>query len=276
MRDLETFKILDRYRYARANMIAARLGGSIQNRKRELGALYRAGILRKPRQQDDAYNARYSPWIYENGLQAEKALRERGHIPAKRQGDRQFWHQVMVSDIMLSVETWCRNTGRSFTHRPIEDLKLPCSISHSINGQVHRCDRGYVPDELFAIDGLHFALEADQHNEPVHRSNLTQTSYLRKLLQIKEVFAKKTYQTVWGIPSLFVLNITVSDEHCRNILQYMEQTLGGKSRSLLFKSYPILGSRRSYPNPLLSLLTDPWERVGHPPLTLGDEHWTRS
>jgi hypothetical protein len=275
MRELETFKLLDRYRYGRANMIAARLGGSIQNRKRELGELHRAGFLRKPRQQEEAYNARYSPWIYENGPQAEKVLREGGYTPAKAEGQL-FWHQVMISDLMLSIETWCRDAGRAFAHRPVKDLRLPCSISHSINGQLHRCDLAYIPDEVFAVDGLHFALEADLHNEPIHRSTLAQTSYLRKFLQVREILANKTYQTVWGIPQLLVLNVTVSDEHCRNIMEYMARELGGKARSLLFKSCPILGSKRQYPNPLLSLLTDPWERVGHPPLRIGDEQWTRS
>jgi hypothetical protein len=37
---------------------------------------------------------------------------------------------------------------------------------------------------------------------------------------------------------------------------------------MLFKGIPILGSHQQCPQPLMSLWDDPWQRIGHPPITI--------
>jgi hypothetical protein len=61
--------------------------------------------------------------------------------------------------------------------------------------------------------------------------------------------------------------VFTSKEHCENV-KACRQELGGKPRSQLFKAIPILGSRETHPEPLINLLDDAWERVGHEPLVI--------
>jgi hypothetical protein len=57
----------------------------------------------------------------------------------------------------------------------------------------------------------------------------------------------------------------------KNIMAFMQDGLKGKSRSLLFHALPILNSSEKSPQPVLSLLTNPWQRVGHEAFTIGKE-----
>lgn len=275
-RSLKTFKALNNFRYGRSNMLAALLGGSPQNRKRELGALREQGYLRCPEQQKDAGNYRYSPRVYELTQKAKEALRKSGVSPIRWKGERQFWHQLMVADILLSFQIVCQQSGVAFlTQSQIigdKGLALPCKISHTFpSGRTLTWDKALRPDELFAINGTHFLLEADRQNEPIERLEFQTSSYLRKLLQYRDVFVNKTYKTEWGVQNLLVLNITLSQDRVRNIMNFMDVELKAKSRGLLFAAFPVLGSRDTYPRPMTDLLDHPFKRVGHEPLIIRKE-----
>src|SRR5665213_32468 len=98
--NLDTFKALDRYRYLRSNFIAAYHGGSEQHRKRDLGPLRRRGYIAAPEQQKNAANYRYSPRVYELAAKGKTELLANGTTPANWRESRQFWHQLMVADIV--------------------------------------------------------------------------------------------------------------------------------------------------------------------------------
>jgi hypothetical protein len=93
----------------------------------------------------------------------------------------------------------------------------------------------------------------------------------RKRLQYQDVFRNQTYKARWDIPNLLVLNVTTNEIHMRNIMAFLRDDLKGRSRSLLFKALPTLSSSEKSPQPVLSLLTDPWQRVGHEPFRVGKE-----
>ena len=87
----------------------------------------------------------------------------------------------------------------------------------------------------------------------------------------------KTTEKVWGIPQPFVLNVTTSKPHLENIKKLFV-TIGEhfgkpnpKSYFLLYRAIPLLGSFERAPEPLVSILDDVWERVGHPNLQLRKE-----
>jgi hypothetical protein len=178
----------------------------------------------------------------------------------------------MVADILCSFEIISKFSGRKFrTHHDIvgdAPLTIPSEIEFTFaDGRTQRSSKSLAPDALFSIDTTYFAIEADRMHEPLRRSTLNQTSYLRKFLQYRDVLLKRTYQSQWAIPSLLVLNITINGEHCRNMIA-LRRELGDTSRSMLFKAIPSLGSFERAPRPLLYLLEEPWERVGHAPLVL--------
>jgi hypothetical protein len=273
-RHIETFKLCDRYRYVRSNFIAAYHGTSLQHRKRELGALVEEGYLRRPPQQKDSAGYRYSARVYELALRGKVELLKHGVEPETWKGERQFWHQLMVADIVLSIEIACRSRGLRFRHRRELLGNRPLSFQTDISfrhpsGKLETYDGRLQPDDFFAVNDTYFALEADRGNEPIVRPTLQTSSYARKLLQYRNVLMRKVYEQL--VPNLVILNITTSQQHAANIMTFMDGVLDAKSQSLLFKGIPILGSRDRYPDPLTTLLDEPFDRVGHPPFVISQE-----
>jgi hypothetical protein len=277
---IEALEVLNRRRYARRNFLTALLGGSEQNRRKEIGALCEEGYLTRHAPNGAGAIERAYPHyffrIYEKTSKADKLLRGNGIEPIKQTISQQFWHQVLVDDILLSIEAACKQGGFAFRdeHQILQGAprELPCTISHTFKrGHTQHFSKSLSPDALFAINNTYFALEADRNNEPIERNNLNETSYLRKLLQYKDVFKNHTYKTHWGIPNLLVLNITTNETHMKNIMAFMQDGLQGKSRSMLFHALPVLSSSEKSPQPVLSLLTNPWQRVGHEAFTIGKE-----
>src|SRR5689334_4087560 len=103
-RDIETFKALNRVRFGRANFLHRLVGGSKQNAQRRLGRLYHAGYLARPEQQRQSWNARYSPRVYELTPKSRKVLQDLRVGINTWTATRQFWHQLMIADILLSFE----------------------------------------------------------------------------------------------------------------------------------------------------------------------------
>src|SRR5713226_8837613 len=121
-RDIELFKLLNRYHYLRSNFLYAFLGGKSETRfKERLGHLYHdGGYINRPAQQWQFANCRYMPVIYELDTNGEQVLREQGLMEDKspllkkgRMGAiRQFAHQLMICDCMGSIELGVRQDPR--------------------------------------------------------------------------------------------------------------------------------------------------------------------
>jgi hypothetical protein len=293
-RDLDIFELLQRYRYASTDHIHAFVGGQKNRLQERLARLYREPncYINRPAQQHRYFNANYRPLIYELDRNGERELRQHGRLDDDaaitwlnrgREGRPDFAHSVMICEALASIELGIREnpslrfiTWREIKARipdPIRRSKLlhclPVSICHNMKGQLHHSDKALMPDALFGIeyDGRArlFALECDRDNEPLERSNLNQTSYLRKLLQYRQVFKDRTYSTHWNLPNLLVLNLTTSDLHMRKIMALAAELFeGGSSNFLLFKTIPSLGDFAPPEKPTGRLLTEPWLRPGRP------------
>jgi hypothetical protein len=298
-RDLAILELLNRYRYLRSTHLHALCGGNSKQRFLErLGSLYHeGGYVDRPEQQWQAINARYMPVAYELGDAGERALQERGLLdeaasPLLRRGRlgaaRRYHHELMICDIISSVEigvradptlrfiSWPEILAKTpeATQRSEKPFEVPVSVSYTCprTGQTHHCDRPLVPDAIFGIEYTKngqksyrfFVLEADRNSEPVFRGNLDQTSYLRKILQYREIAARSLYESRWGLPNFLVLNVTTNPQHMTNILSSVKEVSGGKgSTFLLFKTMPSLSSLGKAPPPTPDMLTAAWQRAGH-------------
>jgi hypothetical protein len=300
-RDIEVLRLLSRYRYLRSSYLHALVGGKSHKRFIErLGHLYHeGGYIDRPRQQWQAINARYMPAVYELGDAGERMLIEQGVLgqlktPLVRKGRqgavRQFQHDLMICDILASVEigvsgnrklryvSWQEILANSKTPEATRTAANPFAIPASITytcprtHAIERWDKPLIPDALFGIEYLHdgrktyrfFAVEADRNSEPIVRGNLQQTSYLRKILQYREISARKTYLTHFGLPNLLVLNVTINEQHMRNLVRSVGEFTEGKgSAHFLFMTMPSLASLEKAPPPTPHILTAPWERAGH-------------
>jgi hypothetical protein len=297
-RDIELFALLNRYNLLRSNFLYAFLGGNSETRfKERLGHLYHDGrYINRPEQQWQFANCRYMPVIYELDDRGEQVLRERGLIhsdsPLLKKGRmgayRQFAHQLMICECMASVELGVRKDpslrfiswqeiiakAPESTRKLDNPFAIPVSISHTFprTGAMQRADIKIVPDGLFGLEYTRegskayrfFALEADRNTQPVTRSDLQQTSYLRKILAYRQLSAQGIYKSHLGLPNLFVLTVTTSEPHMTHIMSLVrELATEGKSKLFLFKTMSSLGDFKKAPEPTAHLLTAPWQRVGY-------------
>jgi hypothetical protein len=306
-RDIEIFRLLNRYRYLRSTHLFVLAGGKSHKRFVErLGHLYHeGGYLDRPSQQWQAINARYMPAVYELGEAGERVLKKQELTRAgalsptgmRRLGVvRQYHHELMICDVIASIEIGARADPNlryisweeilmspkmpESTRNAANPLAVPVSVSYACPPRseiTYHSDKPLIPDALFGIEYTvndqkryrFFALEADRNTEPAFRGNLQQSSYLRKILQYREIAARFLYNTQWGLPNLLVLNVTTNERHMHNLMRLVNEMTAGKGSSyLLFKTMPSLASLEKAPSPTPDLLTDVWLRAGLGPFHL--------
>ena len=120
-RDIEIFKLLTRYRYLPSDYIHALVGGSFKGLNRRLNLLSRKPNLyiARPHQQRDCASANHRPLIYELDERGSRVLRERGLSFQPKTYHRNFSHELMVAQIMASIELGTkRNTHVRFISWP--------------------------------------------------------------------------------------------------------------------------------------------------------------
>jgi hypothetical protein len=296
-RDLDILALLQRYRYLPTDYIHAFVGGQKNRFQERLGRLYREPncYIDRPAQQRQSYDANYRPLVYELDHNGERALREYGlwddeapiaWLNRGREGHTDFAHSLMICEALASIELGIKANPK-LRFIPWSEIKarmpektrgskllhcLPVHITHRFKGETHHSDKALMPDAVFGIEyegkARFFALECDRDNEPLQRTNLNQTSYLRKLLQYRQVFKDRTYSTHWGLPNLLVLNLTTNDLHMRKIMALAEELFDGGSTFLLFKTMPSLGDFAKPEPPTGRLLTEPWLRPGREALRI--------
>ena len=301
-RDSEIFQLLNRYRYLRSTFIHAFVGGKLNRFKERLGHLYHeGGYLNRPHQQWQFYNARYMPAIYENSEAAEDLLEEQGLLGPQttwllrgRMGaHRQFAHSLMICDILASVELGIRETDNlrfigwqeilarapEATKRLQNPFSIPVNIAHTAaSGKTHSAKTAIIPDALFGIEYTTagkktyrwFAVEADRRTMPVFRTNLQETSFLKKILSYRDIRQNELYKSHFGISNLMVLTVTTNETHMQHIKELVGKITGG-SKMFCFKTMPSLGDMAKAPAPTPDMLTKPWARVGHPDFYIDKE-----
>jgi len=305
-RDVEIFRLLNRYRYLRSTHLFALVGGKSQKRFIErLGHLYHeGGYLDRPPQQWQAVNARYMPAVYELGEAGERVLAQHGLAQGSapsltRKGRlgavRQYHHELMICDVISSIEIGARADPNlryipwdeiflnprmpEGTRNSANPLAVPVPVSYTCPQTkiTTRSDKPLIPDALFGIEYVmdgqkryrFFALEADRNTEPAFRGSLHQTSYLRKILQYREIVARSLHKSQWGLPNLLVLNVTINDRHMQNLMRPVDELTAGKGSSfLLFKTMPSLSSLEKAPLPTADMLTGAWQRAGLGPFLI--------
>jgi hypothetical protein len=302
-RDIEIFRLLNRYRYLRSTHLFALIGGKSQKRFIErLGHLYHeGGYLDRPPQQWQTVNARYMPAVYELGEAGERVLAQHGLAAPSltrkvRPGAvRQYHHELMICDVISSIEIGARANPNlryiswdeiflnpkmpEVTRNSANPLAISVPVSYTCQRtkNTYRSDKPLIPDALFGIEYMvdgqkryrFFALEADRNTEPVFRGNLQQTSYLRKILQYREIVARVLYKTQWGLPNLLVLNVTINERHMQNLMRQVDELTAGKGSSyLLFKTMSSVASLEKAPPPTSDMLTEAWQRVGFGPFSI--------
>lgn len=307
-RDIEIFRLLHRFRYLRSTFIHAFVGGHPMTLKWRLRDFYHEDpYLNRPKQQRDAYNARYSPAIYELGPLGEEILREHGLLEENasdlvtrgRMGSKQraFPHSLMICDTLASIELGVRDDPNVrfvsweeiLAKAPLETREarnpfaIPADIAYTFKrtGKLHRAKVNLVPDGLFGLeykkpDGrtqwIFYALEAERKNR-VWCHNLQQTSWLKKVLAYREIRKSKTYKTHLGLPNLMVLAVTPTRAKIDTMTKLITDVTNDRGSSMFcFRLIPTLTNDLKAPAPLPDLYVKPWKRTEHPDFYLNDPH----
>ena len=292
-RDIEIFKLLTRYRYLPSDYIHAFVGGSFKGLNRRLNLLSRKPnlYLARPHQQRDCASANHRPLIYELDERAARVLRERGLSFQPKKYHSNFAHELMVAQIMASIElgtkekthvrliSWPEILASSNTPKATRESQAPASIpvAFSIRGEQHAVNltADAHPFGLErVIDGkrsyLFFpGIEADCGTEPLDASDVDRSSIAKKFAAYTAVAEQSIYRSHFGFPNFFVPIITSANTRMQSMMRLLEKITDGRgSKMFLFKTFPAFTSFEKPPEPGGHMLTEPWHRVGHSPLFL--------
>lgn len=287
-RDLELFRLLDRYRYLPSNFILAFLGGHPTYHRQRLTDLFHEGWLRKPEAQWQTFNARYRPNSYELSQKAKTALSDIAPLSEYQIGSgAPFWHEHLVCLVMASIELAARGDGIAMrtwrdvlARAPQAQAASAAPFSVSVEAPELKGSR-----RVLRPDGLPFGLaaartiwfpgiEIDRHTEPLHPSDLRSrtSSILLKFVLYQQFVRERLFEKHYGLPNVMVPIVTVNDVHMRNMIELALSMSDGRGfKWMLFKSLPGIASGRIAPEPQRDILSAPWLRPGNPPVSLLEE-----
>jgi hypothetical protein len=292
-RDIEIFRLLVRYRYLPSNTIHAFVGGSEKALSHRLNLLSRKPnlYLSRPHQQRQCADANYRHLVYQLDERGSRVLRERGLPFLSKNYHHNFIHELMVAQITASIElgtrtnphirliTWPEILAHETFPAATREAANPAAIrvSYSLRGDA-RCDEIISDARPFGleriIDGkrsyLFFpGIEADCATEPVEASDTARSSIAKKFAAYLAIAEQGLYRSHFGFPNFFVPIITTGAARMDSMMQLLDRLTGGRgSKIILFKKFPCLGSAEKPPAPSGHMLTEPWQRVGFPPLCL--------
>ena len=292
-RDIEIFKLLVRYRYLPSNYIHAFIGGSEKALSHRLNLLSRKPnlFLTRPTQQRQCADANYRRLIYELDERGRRTLRERGLAFLSKSYHHNFMHELMVAQIMASIElgtaananvrliTWSEILAHETTPLVTRNAATPATIrvSYQLRGD-RRCDEITADARPFGlvrtIEGKHSYLffpgiEADCGTEPIHASDADRSSIGKKFAAYMAIAEQGLHRSHFGFPNFFVPFITNSATRLASMLELLGRQTGGRgSKILLFKTFPSFTSPERPPAATGHMLTEPWQRLGFPPLSL--------
>ena len=283
--DIAIFAVLARYRYLPADYIHAIAGGSFKYLVERLGVLSREPnlfVVRPPQQRENAA-ANHRPLIYELDHRGVRVLQERGIAVQRQRVPANFAHELMACQVMASFELGARERGARLITWPdiLNSRSLPDATRHSPR-PFHIPVRYEGSDLHIAADAQPFGIErsiagersyyfcpgieADCGTEPVDSSDFARSSIYKKFVLYLAIEAQGAYRTHFGFPNFYVPVITTSEARVRSMMELLARITGGcGSKIFLFKTFPALTSFERPPSPSGRMLTEAWQRVGHPP-----------
>lgn len=289
-RDFETIiKPLARYRYLPADYLHALTGGSLDYLVSRLALLSRQPncFLQRPPQQRANASANCRRLIYELTGRGICVLQEHGLTVQRQRSPANFAHELMTCELMASVELGTIVAGirligwqdilqsanmPNSTRALAKPYAIPVTVTH--DGKVHAAN--VVADgEPFGIarpqehGSVYFfcpGIEADCGTEPVDASDFERSSLYRKFVLYLAIEQQQIYRSHFGFPNLYVPFITANTARQASMMKLLERiTSGIGSKNILFKIFPVFTSFEKPRAPSGHMLTEDWQRVGHPP-----------
>ena len=292
-RDIEIFQLLVRYRYLPSDTIHAFVGGNAKALLHRLNLLSRKPnlYLSRPLQQRQNAIANYRPLIYQLDERGSRILQDRGLPFLSKSQHHNFAHELMVAQITASIElgtranrdirliSWPDILAHERTPLATRQSATPTAIrvTYTLRGE-QRHDDVYADAQPFGlkrqIDGkasyLFFpGIEADCATEPIDASDTARSSIAKKFAAYLAIAEQGLHRSHFGFPNFFVPFITTTTARQHSMMELLDRMTGRRgSKIILFKTFPSFTSPERAPAAGGHMLTEPWQRVGHPPLYL--------
>jgi DNA-binding Lrp family transcriptional regulator len=241
--DVGIVRLLARHRFLRSTHIASLVGRSLDRTNYRLNRLFHAGYIDRPRAQLDYYpTAGSAPIAYALADRGARLLIQCDGVDfanvewsrKNREAGRPFIeHQLEVMDFYVTLQCAARSRSdvriiqaselvAKFPDQRVNarnPFALRVRLSHS--GVLH--DIAVVPDLAFGLgfpDGSRkcFMVEIDRGTMPVVRSDITQTSFERKMHAYLTACAAKQHEKQFGWKAFRVLTVTTDETRERSMM----------------------------------------------------------
>jgi hypothetical protein len=308
--DIELFAAYYRHGMVRTNFLHALVGGYYDAVRKRVDLLRRKpnSYLRVPEAMRGRPNRNYQNLAMELAGRGWTALEQHGHntqhkrvvLNPGRGKYREFDHDLMTSDVMVSIELSARAHGLRFISwqevldrapEQTKELNQPFRLELPITKTDTGKPRHIVPDAIFRLayprpDGgeyfQSFFVEIDRANMPAYRTDYSLSSLERKVVEYRELLDHQVPTTQIGIKNAHVLIISTDPKQIERIIARMQQT-GLTDKRFHFLALPDYGRSDQTPKPMPELLGLPFRRAGHTDSYLrypkfkpegGDTPWT--
>lgn len=173
---------------------------------------------------------------------------------------KEFFHEALAAHVTNSIALGAGPTFLSAWHATAKAPESARSSRRPLTIEKLR----FTPDDFLALRypaGFRFfAVEADMGTVPSTRRGMGSSAF-RKFKLYGEVLESRAYSEHYGIPSLLVLVVTVSQRHMHSMMRALADAAGGKywRRAFLFQH---TGDPREQGLPATDYLyRQPWETL---------------
>ncbi len=261
-RDLDILRAVARYRFLHSSHIRQLIEGSDKNIANRLKGLFEHAYLDRPECQYDFYRPGGGSSLAVYAL-SDKGARILSHHDRLEYGARVSWahknrkvgrpfleHTLAISDFAVGLSV-------AVAANPVVDLcdgpallaRLPATqrdaakpyrLSVPVIFKSTRQTIGIEPDYAYSLGfpaagrRAYFLVEIDRGTMPVERSDITQSSMLRKFLAYGAVWRSKLHTSAFGWRNFRVLVVTNSAERAQNMHDTLHKLTGGKGSPLFW------------------------------------------
>lgn len=261
-RDLDILRAVARYRFLDSGHIRQLIAGSDKNIANRLKGLFEHAYLDRPECQYDFYRPGGGSSLAVYAL-SDKGARILNHHDGHASGPRVSWahknrqvgrpfleHTLAISEFAIGLSV-------AVAANPVVDLcdgpelvtRLPATtreaakpyrLSVPVTFKSTRQTIGIEPDYTFSIGfpaagrRAYFLVEIDRGTMPVERSDITQSSMLRKFLAYGAVWRSKLHTQAFGWRNFRVLVVTANTERAQNMREVLKQFTGGRGSPLFW------------------------------------------
>ena len=256
-RDAEVLKALHKYRFLTTDHLQTLTETKSRwGMNKRLRLLYDHKYVDRPKAQKAIFShAEKRPTVYALGNKGASLLSTRYGLKMpstvywteknRRVREKHIEHTLGIFDFMIEMEVLCKADPNlrlidkdevlaqspAQTRRAKYPFRWKTQLTH--NGERH--DIMILPDYVFGIEDQNgrkkfFFVEIDRGTMPVSRRDITQTSYIRKILSYADTFKRGLAIKRFGMNGFQVLTVTTSMQRIQSI-QNAIKNLPGKSFS---------------------------------------------